>query len=70
MGGTLRGRDASMFGLRFGHIAGLLVIVAAVAMLCNPDPRYAGIPSYEESSGNAAGVMIVLGILLFFAASD
>lgn len=59
-----------MWGLRIGHLLGLALVAGAVALLCNPDPRYAGIPSYDESSGAGAAVLIILGLLLFVSASD
>jgi hypothetical protein len=59
-----------MWGLRFGHVIGLALVAGAFAMLCNPDPRYAHIPAYQESSGSGAAMLIILGVLMFLAASD
>lgn len=49
---------------------GLAIIAGGFAMVCYPDPRYADLPAYQESSGTAAALLILMGLALGLSAGD
>lgn len=51
-------------------VLGLMLIAGGVGMAYNPDPRYADIPSYQEASGSAAAILIVMGVVMLLGAAD